>query len=229
MNNNKILQKIITFKDEKYKLFTSKLVPNINSDTIIGVKIPKLRMFAKALQKENVSDFLQNLPHDYLEENLLHSFLIENIKDYNLCIIETNRLLPHIDNWEVCDTLNPKCFIKNLDKLFNQIILWLNSNHTYTIRFAIRMLMKYFLDNNFKNEHLDIVANIKSDEYYIKMMIAWYFATALAKQYKNTIIYLENKNLDQWIHNKTIQKAIESFRITEEQKQYLKSLKIQFK
>ena len=227
MINDKILKTLIALKDDKYKTFTSKLIPNINPDVIIGIRTPQLRDLAKKLKDEKDIDiFLSTLPHKYLEENSLHAYLIEQIKDYDLCVKEINKFLPYIDNWGTCDTLRPKCFKKNTDKLFNEIKKWIKSNHTYTIRFAIGMLMTYYLDNNFNQEHLDMVASVKSDEYYIKMMIAWYFATALAKQYDSAIVYLENNKLEQWTHNKTIQKAVESFRITQEQKEYLKSLRM---
>lgn len=226
MINDKILKTLIALKDDKYKAFTSKLIPNINPDVIIGIRTPQLRDLAKKLKDEKDIDiFLSTLPHNYLEENSLRAYLIEQIKDYDLCVKEVNKFLPYIDNWGTCDTLRPKCFKKNTDKLFNEIKKWIKSNHTYTIRFAIGMLMTYYLDKDFKQEHLDMVANVKSDEYYIKMMIAWYFATALAKQYDSAIVYLENNKLEQWTHNKTIQKAVESFRITQEQKEYLRSLK----
>lgn len=227
MINDKILKTLIALKDDKYKTFTSKLIPNINPDVIIGIRTPQLRDLAKKLKDEKDIDiFLSTLPHKYLEENSLQAYLIEQIKDYDLCVKEINKFLPYIDNWGTCDTLRPKCFKKNTDKLFNEIKKWIKSNHTYTIRFAIGMLMTYYLDNNFNQEHLDMVASVKSDEYYIKMMIAWYFATALAKQYDSAIVYLENNKLEQWTHNKTIQKAVESFRITQEQKEYLKSLRM---
>lgn len=225
--NEQILTILNNLKDEEYKEFISKLIPNINSENIIGVRTPSLRALAKRLKgDENIKKFLSILPHKYLEENSLHAYLIEQIKDYDLCVKEVNKFLPYIDNWATCDTLRPKCFKKNSDKLFNEIKQWIKSEHTYTIRFAIGMLTTYYLDEHFKIEYLNMVANVRSDEYYVKMMVAWYFATALAKQYDCTISHLENKKLEKWTHNKTIQKAVESFRITKEHKAYLKTLKI---
>ena len=222
-----IRQSLFELKDEKYKTFSAKLIPNIDPDLIIGIRVPTLRALAKKLKDDkNINQFLSALPHKYLEENSLHAYLIAEIKDFDLCINEINKFLPYIDNWATCDTLTPKCFAKNLDKLFNQITLWLKSNQTYTIRFAIEMLMTHYLDKNFNPKHLKLVADVKSSEYYVNMMIAWYFATALAKQYDSTIKYIENGILNKWTHNKTIQKAIESYRITPEQKEYLRSLKI---
>lgn len=226
MINKIIKQKLNSLKDEKYKTFTAKLIPNINSDLVIGVRIPQIRNLAKSLKnEEGIGLFLSTLPHEYLEENLLHASLIANEDDYNKCIFQLNEFLPYIDNWSVCDTIRPKCFRKNTDKLLEQIKVWLKSKHSYTIRFAIEMLMTYYLDAYFKSEYLQMVASVKNDDYYVKMMIAWYFATALAKQYDSAVVYIKDKTLENWTHNKTIQKAIESFRITKEQKDYLKTLK----
>ena len=202
-------------------------MPTVTPDTVIGVRTPQLRAYAKEVFKSEYAEiFLSSLPHTYYEENNLHGFLIEKIKDYDLCIKHLNKFLPFVDNWATCDQLTPKIFKKHTDKLLKQIEIWINSEHTYTVRFAIKMLMAFYLDENFKPAYPKLVASIKSDEYYINMMIAWYFATALAKQYNETIPYLENKTLDKWIHNKTIQKAVESYRITDEQKTYLRTLKI---
>ncbi len=219
------LEELNKAKDIKYKEFNSKLIPNISKESIIGVKIPVIRTIAKK-NIDNSNEIFNSLPHKYYEENIIHGFLISEIKDYDNCIEELERFLPYIDNWAVCDTLNPKVFKKNTDKLIIRIKEWIKSKETYTIRFGIRMLMNYYLDDNFKKEYLKLVSKIKSNEYYINMMIAWYYATALAKQYDDTIIYLEQKKLDKWIHNKTIQKAIESNRINDNNKKYLKSLKI---
>lgn len=224
---DQIRQSLFELKDEKYKTFSAKLIPNIDPDLILGVRVPTLRALAKKLKDDkNINQFLSALPHKYLEENSLHAYFIAEIKDFDTCMDEINKFLPYIDNWATCDTLTPKCFAKNLDKLFKQITLWLKSNHTYTIRFAIEMLMTHFLDEHFDPKQLKLVADVKSNEYYVNMMIAWYFATALAKQYNSTIKYIENAILDKWTHNKTIQKAIESYRITTEQKAHLRSLKI---
>ena len=219
------LEELNKLKDNKYKDFNSKLIPNIPKDSIIGVKIPIIRNIAKKYKDKSIEIF-NSLPHKYYEENIIHGFLISEIKDYDDCIIELERFLPYIDNWAVCDTLNPKVFKKNTDKLIIKVKEWIKSKNTYTIRFGIRMLMNYYLDDNFKKEYLELIANIKSEEYYINMMIAWYYATALAKQYESTIVLLETKKLNKWIHNKTIQKAIESNRIDDINKNYLKSLKM---
>lgn len=226
MINHKITTALINMKDNNYKNFTSKLIPNINPNNIIGIRTPQLRLLAKELKNDKDIDiFLSILPHKYLEENSLHAYLLEQIKDYDKCIVEVNKLLPYIDNWATCDTLRPKCFKKNTNKLINEIKQWIKSDHTYTVRFAVGMLMSYYLDEHFKQDYLNMVAAVKSDEYYVKMMIAWYFATALTKHYDSAIKFLVNNKLEKWTHNKTIQKAVESFRITKEQKEYLKSLK----
>lgn len=227
MINDEILKKLISLKDDKYKEFTSKLIPNISPDRIIGIQTPKLRSLAKEyINAEGADEYLSTLPHKYLEENSLHAYIIESIKDYDKCVSEVDRFLPYIDNWGTCDTLRPKVFKKHTDKLYLEIKRWICSCNTYVVRYGIGMLMTHYLDEYFQVEHLDMVSQIHSDEYYVKMMIAWYFATALAKQYDSTISYLEEKKLDKWTHNKTIQKAVESFRISDTLKEYLKSLKI---
>ena len=213
-------------QDKTYKQFTSTLVPNINPENIIGVRAPNLKNLAKQMIKQNQFDFLQNLPHEFLEENNLHSYIISQIDNFDECIKNTNNFLPYIDNWATCDCLRPKCFKDNTKQLLEYIKIWLKSSHSYTIRFAIEMLMLHFLDDNFDPQFCEIIANINSQEYYVNMMISWYFATALAKQYPTAIKYLQNKKLPQFVHNKTIQKATESFLIPNKTKQYLKSLKI---
>ena len=223
----KILKELFKLQDKKYRDFQVKLIPGSSIDKMIGVRTPDLRKYSKKLIKENnYKDFLDELPHNYFDENQLHAFILSEIKDYNECINYINKFLPYVDNWATCDQMSPKVFKKNKDKILLEIKKWLKSKDTYTIRFGIGMLMQHFLDEDFKKDYLKLVSKIKSNEYYINMMIAWYFATALAKQYKETIPYLEDKILDKWTHNKTIQKAIESYRITAEQKEYLRSLKI---
>ena len=218
---------LLKLQDKEYQKLQSKTIPNIDPDTIIGVRTPELRKLAKKMYKENnYEEFINDLPHKYFDENQLHAFIISEIKDYSKCLDEFNKFLPYIDNWATCDQPSPKVFAKNKDDLLKQIKIWIKSNKTYTIRFGVSMLMRNFLDDNFKVEYLEMVSKIKSDEYYVNMMIAWYFATALAKQYKDTIKYIEDKKLSVWVHNKTIQKAIESYRVTEEHKKYLRSLKI---
>jgi len=222
-----VLDKLFDMQDAKYKEFISKLVPNISPDNIIGIKTPPLRAYAKELYKAGLADeFLLKLPHRYLEENNLHGYLIEQIKDFEQCIAYLDAFLPYVDNWATCDTMRPKCFKKNTDRLLEHINRWIVSKDTYAIRFAIEMLMVFYLDDDFQEKYLEQVAAVRSDEYYINMMIAWYFATALAKQYESAVKYIENNRLIPWIHNKTIQKAKESFRITKERKEYLNNYKI---
>ena len=221
-----ITAKLFELQDLEYREFHSNLVPTKDPDAIIGVRVPHLRKLAKELIKEmDVTPFLKELPHQYNEENVLHAFIIEAIKDYDECLLELNQFLPYVDNWAVCDSLKPKVFKKHLDELVDEIQGWIESTQTYTIRFGIEMLMNFYLDEKFSAKYLDMVAGVKSVEYYVNMMIAWYFATALAKQYDATIKIIEAGVLDKWTHNKTIQKAIESYRITPEQKEYLRGLK----
>ena len=223
----KIENELFKLKDKKYQEFQAKLIPTRNPNTIIGVRTPELRKYAKDLLKNNeYKEFLKELPHKYFDENQLHAFIISGIKDYDECINYVNQFLPYIDNWATCDQMSPKIFKKNHDILLKEIKNWIKSKETYIIRFGIGMLMQHFLDEDFNPEYLEWVSNIESKEYYVNMMIAWYFATAIAKKYVVTISYIENKKIDVWCHNKTIQKAIESYRITPEQKEYLKSLKI---
>ena len=222
---NNIVIKLFELQDKEYQRLQYKIIPNV--DNIIGVRTPELRKLAKQLIKENnYKLFLNNLPHKYFDENQLHAFIISEIKDYDECIKYINDFLPYIDNWATCDQMSPKILKKHKEELIKYIKVWIKSKKTYTIRFGIGMLMEYFLDENFNKTYLELVSKIRSNEYYVNMMIAWFFATALAKQYEETIKYIENKKLDIWVHNKTIQKAIESYRIRESQKEYLKTLKI---
>ena len=221
-----ITEQLLSMQDEAYKQFHCKLMPTVDSDTVIGVRVPMLRKLAKELYGTAEAEaFLSELPHKYYDENNLHAFLIAQIKDYNSCIAEVERFLPYINNWATCDGLSPKIFKKHLPELLEHIKVWLTSDETYTVRFAIGMLMQFYLDDAFDLQYSDMVAAVKSEEYYVNMMIAWYFATALAKQYDAVLPYLENHKLDIWTHNKTIQKAIESYRITDDQKKYLRGLK----
>ncbi len=222
-----ITKLLFELRDEEYAKFQAKLTPSVNPKLFIGVRVPEVRKLAKLL-KDDVSakKFLKELPHKYYDENMLHGLLISEIKDYDTAIYETNRFLPYVDNWAVCDIMSPKVFKKHKIELINIIKKWIKSKETYTIRFGIEMLMSHYLDEDFKIEYLDIVSKIRSKEYYVNMMIAWFFATALAKQWESAISYIENDSLDKWVHNKTIQKAIESYRITDKQKEYLKTLKI---
>ena len=227
---NKIKNDLLLMQDKTYKNFHSKLMPTINPDSIIGIRVPILRDYAKKLFKENnietLNSFLKNLPHEFYEENNIHAFIIEKINNFDECIFYLDEFLPYIDNWATCDMLNPKIFKNNCEKLLEKIYQWINSDSVYTVRFAIGMLMRYFLDENFKTKYLDLVASINSEEYYINMMRAWFFATALAKQYDQTLPYIKNYSLDKWTHNKTIQKAKESFRITKDQKEELKKFRL---
>lgn len=221
-----IIKELFKLQDMEYKILQGRVVPNISQEQIIGVRIPDLRKFAKKIfGTEKAKIFLKQLPHNYYDENILHSILLSEIKDYDELIIEINNFLPYIDNWAVCDTLLPKIFKKHRKELINEIIKWTNSEKVYVCRFGVGMLMRHFLDDEFDKNYLEIPSMIKLDDYYIKMMIAWFYATSLAKQWNKTILYLENNKLDKWIHNKTIQKARESFRITYEQKAYLNNLK----
>ena len=221
-----IEKELFKLQDKKYRDMQITIIPTVKAETIIGVRTPELKKFAKELYKSNnYKEFLNDLPHKYFDENQLHAFILGEIKDYDECLDSVNKFLPYIDNWATCDQSTPKAFVKNSDRLIGEIKKWLKSKDTYTIRFGIGMLMRSYLDDNFKEEYLELVSRIKSDEYYVNMMIAWYFATALAKQYDSTIKYIENNKLDIWAHNKTIQKAVESYRVTNEHKDYLRSLK----
>lgn len=214
-------------RDLKYKDFTARLVPNIPKDSFIGVRTPFLKAYAKELVRQGSAEtFLSELPHKYQEENNLHAFILNLQKDFVACIEKLDEFLPFVDNWATCDGIRPVCFTKNKDKLIPHIFRWISSDKPYTVRFGIEMLMTHYLDADFGPDYLKAVAEIKSDEYYVNMMIAWYFATALSKQWDSTVKYLENKSLSPWIHNKTISKANDSFRITKEQKEVLKKLKI---
>ncbi len=218
--------KLMKVKDDKYKEFQAKLVPNIPSDNIIGIRTPEMRKIAKEVYESKERDsFLNDLPHVYYEENLIHFFVISMIKDFNECIKRVEEFLPFVDCWPVSDQATPKSFRKNHDKLLPYINKWIKSKHVYTARFGIRMLMNEYLDDDFKKEYLDLVASVKGEDYYLKMMVAWYFATALAKRYDETIPYFEKHVLSEWTHKKAIQKAIESYRVTDEHKKYLVSLK----
>lgn len=219
-----IQKELFKLQDLKYKEFEAMLIPNVNTDLIIGIKAPALRAFSKTIKDKDL--FLKSLPHKYLEENTLHAYIISNENDFEKCIKELDEFLPFIDNWATCDSLRPKVFKKNKEKILVYIKKWLKSSYVYEVRFAIEMLMVHFLDVDFDEEYSKLVSKIKSDEYYINMMVSWYFATALSKQWESTVPYLESKKLSKWVHNKTIQKAVESFRITKSQKEYLKTLKI---
>lgn len=220
-------ERLFAMQDKQYAAFQAKLAPGVPEDRFIGIRVPVLRKFAKEYAKEdNGKDFLSQLPHIYYDEDMLHALLISQMKDYDECVQQTDAFLPYIDNWAVCDIMSPKVFAKHKETLMDKIKEWSKSAHTYTCRFGLEMLMSHYLDKDFKAEYLQIPAQAKSDEYYVKMMVAWFFATALAKQWEAAIPYIEQKRLAIWTHNKTIQKAIESYRISPEQKAYLRTLKI---
>lgn len=225
-----IREELFSHQDLKYRDMQIKILPNLEAESIIGVRTPDLRKYAKELAKrEDVQEFLEDLPHKYFDENQLHSFIISGMKDYEKCIEEVERFLPYVDNWATTDQMSPKVFKKNKKELLKRINKWIKSKKTYTVRFAVGMLMEHFLDEDFDLKYPEMVAKLRSDEYYINMMIAWYFATALAKQYDVILPFIEEKKLDTWTHNKAIQKSVESYRITPEQKEYLKKLKIKKK
>ena len=225
-NEVNIKEELFALQDISYADFQANLIPNIPRERIIGVRIPEARKLAKELAREaEASQFLKDLPHKYYDENMLHGLLLSEMKDYDACIAAVDAFLPFIDNWAVCDILSPKIFKKHKTALLEKIKEWSASEKTYTCRFGIEILMTYFLDDDFKPAYLEIPASVHSEEYYVQMMIAWFFATALAKQWDTTIKYIEDQRLEPWTHNKAIQKARESKRITPEQKEYLKSLK----
>jgi 3-methyladenine DNA glycosylase AlkD len=223
----KFRYRLFELQELKYKEFQCKLMPTVNPDTVIGVRTPELRKLAKELSNLPEADkFLDILPHKYYEENNLHGFLIETIKDYDASIVAIEAFLPYIDNWATCDLMSPKAFKKHLPELYEKIKFWLNSDRTYTVRFGIEILMSFYLGDEFQPEMLELVAGVRSEEYYINMMIAWYFATALAKKYDTTLPYIQEHRLKKWTNNKTIQKAVESYRISDEVKAYLRTLKV---
>jgi len=223
-----IRKRLFEMQDLQYRDFHAKLMPNVDKEKIIGVRTPALRKYAKEVAKlPGRPDFLKALPHIYYEENNLHGFIIETIRDYDECMAETERFLPYIDNWATCDMMSPKVLGKHKEKLAEAVERWLASGETYTIRFGVNMLMRHFLDEDFDLKYPAMAAGIRSEEYYVKMVVAWYFATALAAQYDAVLPFLEEGRLELWTHNKAIQKARESYRITKEQKEYLKTLKRQ--
>ena len=218
-----IQKQLFELQDMAYRDFHSRLMPDIDKETVIGIRVPVLRKYAKSIAGTELAEkFIKELPHCYYEENNLHMMLITGIKDYDRCLTEIERILPYIDNWATCDFPAPKCFENHKEDLLPVIKRWIASSETYTIRYGIGMLMRLYLDADFDPEYVRIVAEVKSDEYYVNMMIAWYMATALAKQWDAVIPYIEEHRMSDWVHRKTIQKAVESYRITDEQKKYLK-------
>ena len=226
MITDDIRKELKKLQDKGYREMQVTIIPTIDADSIIGVRTPALRQLAKEFSKrEDVSEFLSDLPHKFFEENQLHAFILSGMKDAESCIKLVDEFLPYVDNWATCDQMSPKVFKKHKKLLLEYVDKWIRSDHTYVKRFAICMLMEHFLDEDFKTSYLTKVSKIRSEEYYVNMMIAWYFATALAKQYEDTLPFIEKQKLDKWTHNKSIQKAVESYRITPEQKEYLKTLK----
>ena len=222
-----VRERLFALQDLGYRDFHAKLVPNLDKEKIIGVRAPALKKFEKEFSKDKrVEEFIRILPHEYYEENNLHAAIIGQIKDFDACLSETERFLPYVDNWATCDCFSPKAFAKEKQRLLSETDRWLASGKTYIVRFGIEMLMNHFLDEDFLPEYAEKVAAVKSREYYVNMMQAWYFATALAKQYNAVLPFIEGRALAPWTHNKSIQKAIESYRISPEQKEYLKTLKI---
>ena len=219
-------ERLFALQDEGCRDFTRKLIPTVAPERVIGIRTQVLRAMARDFAKTpEAADFLLALPHEFFEENGLHAFLIERIRDYDACVAALDAFLPHVDNWATCDSMSPGCFRRNRARLIEDARRWMASDRLYTVRFGIRMLMAHFLDEDFRPEYLDAVAAIETEEYYLRMMQAWYFATALAKQYEATLPLLEQGRLERWTHNRAIQKARESFRIGEEQKAYLNTLK----
>ena len=227
MNKAELHSKLHELQDLKYRDMQVKIIPSVDPDSIIGVRTPELKTLAKEILKAgDYKEFLEELPHEHFEENQLHAFIISGIKDMNECMEELEKFLPYVDNWATCDQMSPKIFKKHKEELLAHIKEWLGSEKTYTVRFGVGMLMEHFLDDDYDPVYPEMVAKLRSEEYYINMMIAWYFATALAKQYESILPFIEQKRLDDWTHNKAIQKSVESYRITDEQKKYLKSLKV---
>ena len=221
-----IQNKLFKYQDIAYREFNSKLIPNIDKKTMIGVRIPDIRKIEKTLSVEEKEQFLMDLPHKYFEENMLNGIIISNMKECDKAISELEKFLPYVDNWAVCDTISPKVFKKNREKIITKILSWIKSDHTYICRFGIGMIMQLYLeDEYFKTSYLDIVAKIRIEDYYINMMRAWLFQVALVKKWEITIKYIENNSLDIFTHNKTISKSCDSYRIDKTKKEYLKSLR----
>lgn len=222
-----IQKRLFELQDLKYRDFSAKLIPTVDKDRVIGVRVPVLRKFAKEVAKSDLkAEFMATLPHEYTEENTLHAFLIEQIKDFDECISALDDFLLFVDNWATCDSMSPKILCKDYDKFYEKIVEWAGSSHIYTVRFAIVMLVRYFMHERIDEKHLKLLLGIKTDEYYINMAIAWYLATALATNWYLVIPYIKKQEFSIWVHNKAIQKAIESYRITPEQKEYLRTLKV---
>lgn len=220
-----IRKKLFENRDEKFQSFQARLIPNIPGESIIGVRTPLLRKMAKRLYAEGAEDFLADVPHKYFEENQLHFFILSHSKDYDSCVSRVEEFLPYVDNWATCDQGSFPIFAKHKEQILEKIKVWIGSEHTYTVRFAVKLLMQFFLDGDFKDEYAEMAAGVRHEDYYVKMMVAWYFATALAKQYDRIIPFFEERRLDPTVHRMAIQKAVESYRISDEKTSYLKYLK----
>ena len=226
MITEEIRQELLLLRDEKYRAFQLKLIPSVDPGRVIGVRTPKLRQLAKRFgAREDIGTFLNALPHAYFDEDQLHAFVISAIKDFDRCLCAVSEFLPHVDNWATCDQMSPPAFKKHKSELMANIETWLHPAQTYTVRFGIKMLMDHFLDGDFEQSFPEAVARVNCGEYYVSMMVAWYFATALAKQYSAVLPYIEQRRLDARTHARTIQKALESYRLNAEQKEYLRSLR----
>ena len=226
MEHTKIQDRLFGMRDEKYRDFQTKLIPEVDPGRMIGVRTPDLRALAKEIKDEpETAEFLASLPHDYFDEDQLHAFVISEKKDFDECLRLTDGFLPYVNNWATCDQLSPKAFRKNTDVLILHVLRWVTSDKVYTARFGIGMLMQHYLDDKFDPAYPAVVSSVRSDAYYVNMMIAWYFATALAKKYDAALPYLTDRRLSPWVHHKTIQKAAESYRISKEQKETLKQLR----
>lgn len=222
-----IQAQLFALQDLDYRTFHCKLMPTVDPERVIGVRTPQIRQLAKQLSGTPEGEaFLQALPHRYYEENNLHGALLSLGKSYSWVLEGVNVFLPYVDNWATCDLLSPKVFRKHLPELREEIPRWLADPHPYTVRFGLRMLLSFYWGSNFQREYLDWAAALQREEYYVKMMVAWYFATALAKEYAVTLPYLQAHRLDPWTHNKAIQKAVESTRVSPEHKAYLRTLKV---
>ena len=216
---------LLTHQDQKYRDFTLPLLPNIDEKTFIGVRLPIIKKYAKDLDEKKRIEFMNSLPHKYQEENILHAFILSNIKDYETFLSCVDKFLPYVSNWSVCDTICNKYLVKYKDKLISEIYKWFKSEELYRVRYAVKCLMNYYLGEDFRQEHIDKVAEVKLEDYYVRMMIAWYLATGLAKNYDDFIKAIEDNRFDVFTHNKAIQKAVESYRVSDEHKRYLKTLK----
>ena len=222
---DKIREYLLSQKDIKYRNFSLPLLPNIDEKTFIGVRLPIIKKYAKDLDTKSREEFLKDLPHKYHEENILHAFILSNIKDYDEFINKVNKFLPYVSNWSTCDTICNKYLVKYKNQLIVEIYKWLKSDEIYRVRYAVKCLMNYYLNEDFKEEHLLRVEQVKLDDYYVRMMIAWYLATGLAKNYDSFVKAIEENKFDEFTHNKAIQKAAESYRVSDEHKAYLKTLK----